>query len=120
VEQWRRASQQLKLFNDSERLNAQFILGGRLDLFSRSSLARASSGVFLKQAGNPSAGLNALDALPQSSVVNYQPFWAARGHLLRLLNRNQEAHEAFTRAASLTDDPALREYLFKRATSGLG
>jgi predicted RNA polymerase sigma factor len=39
--------------------------------------------------------------------------------LLRLLNRNQEAHEAFTRAASLTDDPALREYLFKRATGGL-
>jgi predicted RNA polymerase sigma factor len=25
------------------------------------------------------------------------------------------AHPAFTRAASLTDDPALREYLFKRA-----
>jgi len=52
-------------------------------------------------------------------IVNYQPFWAARGHLLRLLNRNQEAQEAFTRAASLTDDPALREYLFKRATGGL-
>jgi RNA polymerase sigma factor (sigma-70 family) len=81
-----------------------------------SSVGRA---VALAQAGNPSTGLNALDALPQSSVVNYQPFWAARGHLLRLLNRNQEAHEAFTRAASLTDDPALREYLFKRATGGL-
>jgi predicted RNA polymerase sigma factor len=38
--------------------------------------------------------------------------------MLRLLNRNQEADEAFTRAASLTDDPALREYLFKRATGG--
>jgi RNA polymerase sigma-70 factor (ECF subfamily) len=76
------------------------------------SLGRA---VALAQAGNPSAGLNALDALPQSSVLKYQPFWAARGHLLRLLNRNQEAHKAFTRAASLTDDPALREYLFKRS-----
>ena len=72
------------------------------------SLGRA---VALAQAGNPSAGLNALDTLPQDSVVNYQPFWAARGHLLRLLNRNEEARKAFTRAASFTDDPALREYL---------
>ncbi len=78
--------------------------------------ASVGRAVALAQAGNPSAGLHALDALPQSTVVNYQPFWAARGHLLGLLNRDQEAHEAFTRAASLTDDPALREYLFKRAT----
>jgi RNA polymerase sigma-70 factor (ECF subfamily) len=70
--------------------------------------------VALAQAGDPSAGLNALDALPQSSVVNYQPFWAARGHLMRLLNRRDEASRAFTRAASLTDDSALRDYLFKR------
>jgi RNA polymerase sigma-70 factor (ECF subfamily) len=80
--------------------------------------ASVGRAVALAQAGNPSAALNALAALKQSSVVNYQPFWAARGHLLRLLNRNDEAHEAFTRAASLTDDPALREYLLKQATGG--
>ena len=76
-----------------------------------SSVGRA---VALAQAGNPSAGLNALETLPQNSVINYQPFWAARGHLLRLLKRDPEAREAFTRAASLTDDPALREYLFQQ------
>ena len=75
--------------------------------------------VALAQAGNPSAGLNALDALPESSVVNYQPFWAARGHLMELLNRTDEASRAFTRAASLTDDPALRDYLFKRIDESL-
>jgi predicted RNA polymerase sigma factor len=78
--------------------------------------ASVGRAVALAQAGNPSAGMNALDALPQSSVINYQPVWAARGHLLRLLNRNQEARDAFTRAASLTDDPALREHLSKRAS----
>ncbi len=62
-----------------------------------------------------SATHDAIEAVARDS----QPFWAARGHLLRLLNRNQEAREALTRAASLTDDPALREYLFKRATGGL-
>jgi RNA polymerase sigma-70 factor (ECF subfamily) len=76
--------------------------------------ASVGRAVALAQAGDPSAGLNALDALPESSVVNYQPFWAARGHLMELLNRTDEASRAFTRAASLTDDPALRDYLFKR------
>jgi RNA polymerase sigma factor (sigma-70 family) len=82
--------------------------------------ASVGRAVALAQAGHPSAGLKALDALTLSSVANYQPYWATRGHLLRLLNRNEEAHEAFTRAASLTDDPALREYFFKRAAGGLG
>jgi predicted RNA polymerase sigma factor len=51
--------------------------------------------------------------------TNYQPFWAARGHLLQLLNQKDEARKAFTRAASLTDDPALREYLFKRSANNI-
>lgn len=76
--------------------------------------ASVGRAVALAQAGHPSVGLNALDALPQSSVVNYQPFWAARGHLMELLNRRDEARRAYTRAASLTDDPALRDYLFRR------
>lgn len=80
--------------------------------------ASVGRAVALAQAGNPSAGLNALEALPQKSVVTYQPFWAARGHIMELLHRNEEAEQAFARAASLTDDSALRDYLLKRiATS---
>jgi RNA polymerase sigma-70 factor (ECF subfamily) len=71
--------------------------------------------VALAQAGQPAAGLAALENIPADRVANYQPYWAARGHLLELLNQNDEAQKAFTRAASLTDDPALREYLFKRS-----
>jgi RNA polymerase sigma-70 factor (ECF subfamily) len=71
--------------------------------------------VAMAQAGNPAAGLAVLDEFAASRVANYQPYWAARGHLLQLLDRKDEAQKAFTRAASLTDDPALREYLFKRA-----
>jgi len=70
--------------------------------------------VAFAQSGKPADGLAALEKIPAHRVVNYQPYWAARGHLLQLLDRNGEAREAFTRAASLTDDPALREYLFKR------
>jgi RNA polymerase sigma-70 factor, ECF subfamily len=71
--------------------------------------------VALAQAGKLAAGLAALEEIPASRVANYQPFWAARGHLLQLFNRKEEALKAFTRAASLTDDPALREYLFRRS-----
>jgi RNA polymerase sigma-70 factor (ECF subfamily) len=75
--------------------------------------------VAIAQAGRPAAGLAALDEIPASRVTNYQPFWAARGHLLQLLNQKDEARKAFTRAASLTDDPALREYLFKRSANSI-
>ena len=69
--------------------------------------------VAIGQAGQPAAGLAALEELPPHRIVTYQPYWATRGHLLLLLDRKAEAQEAFIRAASLTDDPALREYLFK-------
>jgi RNA polymerase sigma-70 factor (ECF subfamily) len=69
--------------------------------------------IALAHAVEPAAGLAALEEIPTSRVASYQPYWAARGHLLQLLNRKDEARQAFTRAASLTDDPALREYLFK-------
>jgi predicted RNA polymerase sigma factor len=75
--------------------------------------------VALAQAGRPVAGLAALEEVPASRIVNYQPYWAARGHLLQLLNEKGEAQTAFTRAASLTDDAALREYLLKRSTGNI-
>ena len=75
--------------------------------------------VALAQIGTAAAGFAALEELPADRTVNYQPYWAARGHLLQLLNRNHEASEAFTRAGSLTDDPALRDYLFKRANENV-
>jgi RNA polymerase sigma-70 factor (ECF subfamily) len=73
--------------------------------------------VAIAQAGEPAAGFAALEQIPVDQTANYQPYWAARGHLLRLLNRNDEAREAFDRAASLTDDPALRDYLFQRSAN---
>jgi predicted RNA polymerase sigma factor len=71
--------------------------------------------VAMAQAGGVAAGFAALEEIPQERVLDYQPYWASRGHLLQMLHRNKEARDAFTRAASLTDDPALRAHLFKRA-----
>ncbi len=71
--------------------------------------------VALAQAGQLETGWASLEDLPRERIVNYQPYWAARGHLLLLLGRPDEASAAFTRAASLTDDPALRTHLLRRS-----
>jgi RNA polymerase sigma-70 factor (ECF subfamily) len=71
--------------------------------------------VALAQVGKPTAGLAALEEIPATRVADYQPYWAARGHILHLLDRRAEAGEAFRRAGSLTDDPALRNYLLARS-----
>jgi predicted RNA polymerase sigma factor len=75
--------------------------------------------VAIAQTGEVAAGFAALEQISADQTADYQPYWAARGHLFRLLNRNGEAVEAFNRAASLTDDPALRDYLFKRAAANI-
>ena len=71
--------------------------------------------VALAQAGNPASGLSALDGIPTDKTVNYQPYWAARGHLLHLMKQDDEARRCWQRAIGLTDDPLLREYLVQRA-----
>jgi RNA polymerase sigma-70 factor (ECF subfamily) len=73
--------------------------------------------VAIAQAGEPAAGFAALEQIAMHRTANYQPYWAARGHLLQLIKQKEEAQKAFTRAASLTDDPGLRDYLFKRAAA---
>jgi RNA polymerase sigma-70 factor (ECF subfamily) len=44
-------------------------------------------------------------------MLGYQPYWAARGHLLARAGRAAEAAEAFTVAVGLTTDEAVRAYL---------
>jgi RNA polymerase sigma-70 factor (ECF subfamily) len=44
-------------------------------------------------------------------MLGYQPYWAARGHLLARAGRAAEAAESFTVAIGLTTDPAVRAYL---------
>ena len=44
-------------------------------------------------------------------MLGYQPYWAAKGHLLARARRTSEAAEAFTVAIGLTTDEAVRTYL---------
>lgn len=77
--------------------------------------AQVGRAVALAETGGVATGLAALEAMAANRTANYQPWWAARAHLLRRLGREAEARDAFERAASLTDDAALRAYLLKQA-----
>jgi RNA polymerase sigma-70 factor (ECF subfamily) len=66
------------------------------------------------EAQGPEASLRILDEIDKDDVSGYQPYWAARAHLLQRLGRTFEAAEAFDRAIGLTEDPAVRQFLLQR------
>lgn len=60
----------------------------------------------------PAAALADLDRLATDKrMANYQPYWAARGHLSASIGRRDDAREALTLAIGLSTDPAVRQYL---------
>jgi RNA polymerase sigma-70 factor (ECF subfamily) len=76
--------------------------------------ARVAHAAAVAEAGGPAAGLVMLDALDSSAVATYQPYWAVRAHLLRLLGRASDAVAAYDRAIGLTEHPAIRRFLLDR------
>jgi predicted RNA polymerase sigma factor len=68
----------------------------------------------LAEANEAERGLAALDAIDQDAVSAYQPYWAVRAHLLKLLGKGPEARRAYDRAIGLAEDPAVREFLLQK------
>ncbi|HKQ76783.1 MAG TPA: sigma-70 family RNA polymerase sigma factor [Blastocatellia bacterium] len=61
------------------------------------------------------AGLLELDKLEEDRrMLNYYPFYAARGELLREAGRKSEAIDAYQKALSLTSSEPVRRFLMKR------
>ncbi len=50
-------------------------------------------------------------------MLSYQPYWAARGHLLSAAGETASAAEALTIAIGLTTDEAVKRYLLGRLAS---
>lgn len=58
------------------------------------------------------AALEALTALAKDTDLrDYQPHWALKAELHRRLEESTKADAAYRRAAGLTEDPAIRDYL---------
>lgn len=75
---------------------------------------RSGYAAALAEANGAEQGLAVLDAIDQSAVSDYQPYWAARAHLLQLLGKTREAQHAYDRAIGLAEDPAVREFLIQK------
>jgi len=73
--------------------------------------ARVSRACAVAAAEGPAAGLQALDAIEATEVASYQPYWAARAHLLGAHGAIPDAREAYARAAGLSSSAAVRAYL---------
>lgn len=77
--------------------------------------ARVSRACAVAIAEGSAAGLQALDAMAIAEVASYQPYWAARAHLLGGTGEPAAAREAYARAAGLSTSPAVRAYLAVQA-----
>ncbi|HEY2257177.1 MAG TPA: DUF6596 domain-containing protein [Variovorax sp.] len=73
--------------------------------------AYVSRACALAEVQGAEAGLRELDRLAAGEAANYQPFWAARAHLLGQAGDPTEARRAYERAAGLSTSPAIRAYL---------
>lgn len=87
-----------------------------LEQLTGSYVAALNRAVALLQAEGPQAALVALDALPAQRLQEYQPYWAARAHVLAACGQREAAARAYRRAIGLERDPAVRAYLQARAT----
>jgi RNA polymerase sigma-70 factor (ECF subfamily) len=76
--------------------------------------AKVGHAVALGTAQGAAEGLARLDALPADAVCSYAPYWVARSHLLEAARRWADATDACHQGLGLTDDPRLREHLWRK------
>jgi RNA polymerase sigma-70 factor, ECF subfamily len=68
--------------------------------------------VALAEIEGPEAALVAIERLgADTRMLRYQPYWAAKGHLLARTGAHTDAAEAYRVAIGLTSDEAVRSYL---------
>ena len=85
---------------------------------TRSPVVALNRAAALAEIDGPDAALAAIEELKTDKrMVDYQPYWAARGHLAKAAGRKDEAYEALTVAMGLATDPAVRRYLKQQLDS---
>lgn len=79
---------------------------------THSPVAVLNRAAALAETEGPQAALASLSAIADDRrMIDYQPYWAARGHLAARAGHKAEAHEALTLAIGLSSDEAVRHYL---------
>jgi RNA polymerase sigma-70 factor (ECF subfamily) len=87
-------------------------LYGHLLELTHSPVVALNRAAALAETEGAEAALAAIESLANDRrMADYQPYWAARGHLMARAGRKNEAREALTVAIGLTTDAAVRHYL---------
>ncbi|MBN9241725.1 MAG: RNA polymerase subunit sigma-70 [Mesorhizobium sp.] len=76
-----------------------------------SPVAAINRAVAIARLDGPRAGLDALEAIGDARLADYQPFWAARADLAAQLGDRAQATAAYDRAIGLERDEAVRRFL---------
>ncbi|THF59106.1 RNA polymerase sigma factor [Ollibium composti] len=76
-----------------------------------SPVAAINRAVAVARLDGPRAGLDALEAIGDPRLADYQPFWAARADLAAQLGDREQAAAAYDRAIGLERDEAVRRFL---------
>jgi RNA polymerase sigma-70 factor, ECF subfamily len=86
-----------------------------------SPVAQLNRAVALAATQGAAAALAALATVADAPrLVDYQPYWAARAELLAQAGARQEAAQSYQRAIGLERDPAVREFLQRKAARVAG
>lgn len=86
-----------------------------LERLTGSPVAALNRAVARAELQGPEAALAGIEPLAgDRRMTDYQPYWAALGHLLARAGRRAEAIEALRLAAGLATDESVRRYLGKR------
>ena len=84
-------------------------LYGRLRQVQPTPVVELNRAVAVAMAEGPEAGLAIIDGI--EGLDGYQPFHSTRADLLRRLERNGDAADAYRRALELTENPVQRAFL---------
>lgn len=76
--------------------------------------ARCGYASALAECDDLAAALDTINQIDAKAAASYQPYWATRASVLSALGHHDAAAHAFTRAIGLSDDPAIRAWLFER------
>lgn len=79
--------------------------------------ALVSRAAAIAEARGAAAGWALLETIPAERVSSYQPYWAVAAHLLAHMQRPVEANAAYSRAVSLCEDEAMRDFLKSQTQS---
>lgn len=105
-----------RLLTGADRWHILEQLYGLLVSVAPTAGVRIAQAAVLAEAGKADRAIDLLEDL-HDDLRGYQPYWATRGRVLRLLERHEDAKAAFRTAAGLTEDEAVRAFLLASATA---